>query len=443
MTLDPVFFDEWQSRAAGEPRSQDRARALIKALELDAASTPVLSVVGSKGKGTTATYASAVLAAAGLRVVTITSPAFRSNRERIRVNGAAIDHSTYAALARHLDDARRALPDHTKESGYLAPSGLFTVAGALHAQHIHADALVIEAGMGGRSDEIFLFPPTIVAITEIFGEHLGILGDSIIEIAEEKAGIIAPRTQAVITAPQTPAVFNAIKDTADQYGTATLDMFTPWASSPTGPTSGPSAFPPSPAHDAPAFPPDLLPRGFSRLNALLGHAAALRLLTHLHLPPPEPSRLDSTLRTVRLPGRLSLHALAPSPPVGTATTHLLIDSAINEAGALSARGHALTQWPGIDHVLVCMPDHKDLDGVISALHGLSVTYVRLPYNRLRFTRPLPHNWQTIDAADLTVDHIASLGPHVLALGTVYFAGTLLDTINAPTEELFTPPRTTP
>ncbi|MFD0536610.1 hypothetical protein ACFQY7_25690 [Actinomadura luteofluorescens] len=198
-----VFFREWERRAPGETRDVGRARALASALGLLAPGVPVLTVVGSKGKGTAATYASAFLGAAGLRVCTVTSPGLRSNRDRIRVDGRAVSAEELASLADVLGEAVAALPPPS--GGYLSPSGLFTIAGVLHARRVGADALVLEAGMGGRSDEVALFPPDVAAITPVFREHAGVLGDTPAEIAEEKLGVAGPRTR-VLSAPQSAEV---------------------------------------------------------------------------------------------------------------------------------------------------------------------------------------------------------------------------------------------
>src|SRR5690606_13509336 len=181
-----VFFREWDRRGPGETRDIARAAALAGVLGLLAPDAPVLTVVGSKGKGTAATYASAFLAAAGLRVCTVTSPALRSNRERIRVDGRAVSEAELASLADALDEAVAALPPPS--GGYLSPSGLFTLAGVLHARRTGADAIVLEAGMGGRSDEAALFTPDVAAITPVLLEHAGVLGGTPAEIAAEKLG---------------------------------------------------------------------------------------------------------------------------------------------------------------------------------------------------------------------------------------------------------------
>src|SRR5690606_1949600 len=153
---DQVCFQEWDARAPGERRCLARARALLHAAGLDSPGPPVLTVVGSKGKGTAAVYASAYLCAAGQRVVTLTSPSLGPTTERIRVDGAPVDNATLAGLGAKLEALR---PARTAGTGYLSPSGMFLLAALAHARDVGADTVVLEAGRGGRSDEVSLVSP--------------------------------------------------------------------------------------------------------------------------------------------------------------------------------------------------------------------------------------------------------------------------------------------
>ncbi|MGW2311361.1 hypothetical protein [Actinomadura luteofluorescens] len=389
-----VFFREWERRAPGETRDVGRARALASALGLLAPGVPVLTVVGSKGKGTAATYASAFLGAAGLRVCTVTSPGLRSNRDRIRVDGRAVSAEELASLADVLGEAVAALPPPS--GGYLSPSGLFTIAGVLHARRVGADALVLEAGMGGRSDEVALFPPDVAAITPVFREHAGVLGDTPAEIAEEKVGVAGSRTR-VLSAPQSAEVARVL---------GAVEFVGPGGS---------------------GLPPDLLPAGLGRAAAELGVVAARRLPG---AGEPAAGTVRAVLSSIVLPGRLSWHAVP-----GTAT-RLLVDSAIDRAGIAAALGAARKAWGTIDHAVVCLPDHKDLDGAVAALGALPVTFVRLPLPHLRFTRALPPHWDVVGPAAITPESLATLGHRVVVLGTVYFTGIVLDAVGADTERLY-------
>ncbi|MGP8160092.1 MAG: hypothetical protein ACLQGJ_02540, partial [Candidatus Dormibacteria bacterium] len=205
---DQAFFAERNARrAAGGRRSLGRARALAPHLGVDfddwrAHPERVVTVVGSKGKGTAATFASAALAAAGLRVGTLTSPGLRSNRERIRVDGAAISRRDYEALVAEVAAIAVRMAEQLPDDGYLSPSGLFTLSALRHFAGRGCDVVVLEAGMGGASDEVALVSPGVVAVTGVLAEHLGLLGESVAAIAREKAGVITNATRDVVVADQ-------------------------------------------------------------------------------------------------------------------------------------------------------------------------------------------------------------------------------------------------
>jgi dihydrofolate synthase/folylpolyglutamate synthase len=327
-------------------------------------------------------------------VCTVTSPALRSDRERIRVDGTAVSGEELAALRNALEGAIAGLPPPSE--GYLSPSGLFTLAGVLHAARVRADAIVLEAGMGGRSDEVALFPPDVAAVTPVFREHAGVLGDTVPEIAAEKLGVAGPATR-VVSAPQSPEVARILGG---------AEVVEPGAA---------------------GVPAGLLPPGLGRAAAELGVVAARRLPG---TPEPAAAALREVLATVVLPGRLSEHDVPGS------ATRLLVDSAIDRTGIAAAVGAAREAWGTIDHVVACLPDHKDLDGAIAALDGLPVTFVRLPLPHLRFTRPLPDRWDVVGVHAITPESLATLGHRVLVLGTVYFTGLVLDVVDAGTERLY-------
>ncbi|PWV57549.1 hypothetical protein [Nocardiopsis sp. L17-MgMaSL7] len=415
-SFDPIvepFFSEWAGRAPGQARSLDRAAALLAELDLDPAPMPVLGVVGSKGKGSTATYAAATLSAACLRTVLVTGPSFRGYRERIRVDGVSVTDEQLRGLGHTVEAARRSLP--SPGEGYLAPSGMFLVAGLLHARAVGADVCVLEAGMGGHRDELRLLGPQVVALGMVFAEHVGVLGDTVAEIAREKTRVVHPeRTRALVTLPQSAEVAPVVAGTLAE---STRERLSPEVVDPATATEPPEA---------------LRPRGLSAANGVLGTAAATRMLELLGRPPATAARLHEVLGTVNLPARLSGHTVPGS------ATEVVVDSAIDRVGVAAALSHARDLWGGVDHVLLCLPDHKDVSGAVDALLDVPVTAVRLPEEHLRFEHALPDHWNRVRVEDLSPTVLTALGQRVLALGTVYFTGRVLEVLDAPTDRLFDP-----
>lgn len=411
-SLDP-FFSEWAGRAPGQARSLDRAAALLTALDLHDERTPVLGVVGSKGKGSTATVAAATLSAAGARTVLVTGPSFRGYRERVRVDGTSVSDTELDALGARIEAAVETLPEH---GGYLAPSGLFLVAGLLKAREIGADVCVLEAGMGGHRDELRLVGPEVVALGMVFAEHVGVLGDTVTEIAREKTRVAGERTRALVGLPQSPEISPVVERTLSEVTT--------------GRVRPEIVDPDLPGTEPPAA---LRPPGLSAASGVLGVAAGDRMLELLGRAPAPTDRLHRVLGTLNLPARLSEH-----PVPASATARVLVDSAIDRVGVATALARARSRWGGVDHVLLCLPDHKDVSGAIDALGETPVTAVRLPEAHLRFEHDLPARWGRAHAEELTPGFVASLGDRVLALGTVYFTGRMTEVLDAPTDRLFDP-----
>jgi dihydrofolate synthase/folylpolyglutamate synthase len=399
---DQAFFAErMQRRASGRSRSLSRARALAPHLGVDldvwhAHPERVVTVVGSKGKGTAATFASAALAAAGLRVGTLTSPGLRSNRERLRVDGEAMPRRDYEALVGAVAATLARVADLLPDDGYLSPSGLFTLCALRHFADRGCDAVVLEAGMGGASDEVSLVAPGVVVVTPILSEHLGVLGDTVAEIAAEKAGVITAATGDVVAAAQEdPGAESAVQLAARSHGCR--------------------------CHRVVGSEPEPAAPGLGALNAHLGVVAALRLLELGGRSAPAPEALDATLRSVRLPGRLSRHRRDDQEWV--------IDCATNPAAITAAIAHATASVGPLTAVLTFIPHHRDTVPLLATLRGQPVVRVRGGRSTAG-----PGGGATMRLEEVDLD---ALGPRVLALGPVYFVGELLATLDIDCERSFT------
>lgn len=406
---DQAFFAERaDGRRAGQRRSLARARALAPYLGIDlsewrAHPERALVVVGSKGKGTTATFASATLAAAGLRVGTLTSPGLRSNRERIRIGGEAIGAGDYVNLVGEVARTLASVSKHLPGDGYLSPSGLFTLSALRHFGRMGCDAVVLEAGMGGASDEVSLLAPGVVAVTPILAEHLGVLGDTVGAIATEKAGVITTGTRDVVVAPQPPAAEAAIEAVARAQGCR-------WHP----PEAAPSA---AAGRGWPAAP------ALGAVNARLGVAAAQRLLELEGRPGPPPRALDAMLCSISLPGRLSRHRRADQ--------EWMVDCATNPAAITAALDQMRSTVGPPTAVLTFIPRHRDAAPLLDALLGQPVVHVP---GGVGDGAPGGGTVIRLEAIDLD-----RLGQRVLALGPVYFAGELLATLGADCERSFAVP----
>jgi dihydrofolate synthase/folylpolyglutamate synthase len=159
----------------------------------------VIHVAGSKGKGSTALFAEAILRAAGQRVGTFTSPHLERWTERFRIAGEEVPGE---ALACALDSLRPHAEGLAKEASGRAPTffDVITAAAFLLFRDAAIDCAVVEVGMGGRLDSTNVVDPAVACITTIELEHTDRLGTTLAAIAGEKAGILKRGRPAVIGA---------------------------------------------------------------------------------------------------------------------------------------------------------------------------------------------------------------------------------------------------
>ena len=162
-------------------------------------SFPSVQIAGTNGKGSTAAMLEAVCRAASLRAGLYTSPHLVSVTERVRVAGRDIAREDFA---RHATLVRAASETFERESGAL-PTFFEQVTGiALSAfADEKVDIAILETGLGGRLDATTAARASVVAVTPVALDHQEYLGDTLAEIAAEKAAIIRPGVRAVV-APQ-------------------------------------------------------------------------------------------------------------------------------------------------------------------------------------------------------------------------------------------------
>lgn len=147
-------------------------------------------IAGTNGKGSVSHMAASVLMAAGLRTGLFTSPHLKDFRERIRVNGEMIPEQDVINFVKE----NREFIDRLKPSFFEVTTAM---AFSYFAQ-TDVDIAVIEVGMGGRLDSTNIIAPVACAITNIGFDHTRFLGNTLHDIAGEKAGIIKKYTPVVI-----------------------------------------------------------------------------------------------------------------------------------------------------------------------------------------------------------------------------------------------------
>jgi dihydrofolate synthase / folylpolyglutamate synthase len=188
---------------------------------------PVLHVAGTNGKGSTCAMAAAALAAAGHRVGLYTSPHLVRFNERIAVDGAPVED---AALSAGIEEVRRACPWHEAgpDEERLTYFEFATLLGLLEFAARGVTAAVVEVGLGGRWDATnAIASPAVTAVARIGLDHTQLLGDTVEQVAREKAGIFKAGVPAVVHGDQPPGVLEVLRGEATRRG-APFSVAGPW-----------------------------------------------------------------------------------------------------------------------------------------------------------------------------------------------------------------------
>ena len=260
-------------------------------------------IAGTNGKGSVAAFTASIFDQAGLAPGLYTSPHLVRFEERIRIAGQPIGGPELAALTAEVEQAVAAL---RRDGG--APPTYFeatTALAFLHFSRRRVPIAVLEVGMGGRYDATNIVTPIACAITPIALDHTQWLGETLEEIAHQKAGILKPGVPAVV-ARQEPEVLDLLRREAAAAGAPLHETIR------CAVRSG------SPPADPPIF--DLeTPRGgrYEKLApALRGahqidNATAAVLLAEI-VGAQEKGAIERGLRAASWPGRLELVPAAPT-----------------------------------------------------------------------------------------------------------------------------------
>ncbi|MCF8549794.1 MAG: hypothetical protein K9G09_02710 [Pontimonas sp.] len=331
---DAPFFREWEERTPDSERSLARSSALLAMLGVPK-TLPCLTiaVVGSKGKGTTVATLSKLLATNGFQVGAVTSPAYLSNRERIRIQGVPVSPASYKELSARLDSVLPLLP--TGDPGYLSPSGAFLSVAALLFLEKKVDVVILEEGIGGASDDISYFDFDVVVLTRVFLEHAGRLGNTTGEIARDLLGVIGTKTKGLISALQDEVVEEIIRQITAATG---ISRTKPGQGGPIPMVS---------------LPPVL------KDNSELAHAAFAKVSQLLDSPArdPEPMKLN-------LPGRYTVFR-GPE----TAGHTWLIDAANHPDSLRHTLAYALSIGMNVENAFVCFSNPHSRGSGLALLSG--------------------------------------------------------------------------
>jgi dihydrofolate synthase/folylpolyglutamate synthase len=377
---------------------------------------PVVHIAGTNGKGSTLAMIRAGLEAAEKRVHAYTSPHLARFHERIRLAGALIGETE---LSQRLEDCYQ-----TNGADPITYFEITTCAALKAMAECPADFTLLEVGLGGRLDATnVIAKPKLSIITPISIDHQQFLGDTLPEIAAEKAGIIKPGVP-VIIGPQQEAALEVIEAHAQQLRAPVQVYGQHWHVSE---ERGRLIF--QDECGLLDLPLPNLPGAHQIQNA----GTALAALRHLEL---QESACEAAITQAQWPARLQRLREGPLPALAPGA-ELWLDGGHNPAAG-DALAQFLASLPKRSTYLICgMLNTKDISGYLSPLRAVSETLfsVSIPneVNTLSADDTArnaaavgfdAHSAQTVDAA---LHAISVQAPHarIVICGSLYLAGMIL------------------
>jgi len=410
-TLAYIHSNAWQRSAPG----LHRIRPLMAALGNPQNHLKFVHVAGTNGKGSTCAMLAACLRAAGYRVGLFTSPFINRFNERMQVNGVPISDWELEAVTELVRPHADAMPEPPTEFE------LITAIGLLYFARANCDIVVLEVGLGGLMDSTNVIGcPEAAVICALGLDHTALLGDTLEQIAAEKAGIIKPGCEVVYygSTPEADAVVQAAcaqnhaalhrpDFTALQVGQCGLDHI---------------------EFSFDGFEKVRLPlvASYQPRNAAVA-ITALRVLQRRGWSVTD-EQIRTGLETVRWPGRFEVLRRAPV---------FLLDGSHNPQGVRATAESLRAIFPGQKFIfLISIMKDKDAADMLSVLAPLAQRFVAVAANIYR-AMPADELADRIraygcraEAADTIPAGVALAmqrsaedeNAPVCALGTLYFSG---------------------
>ncbi|MDP8228030.1 MAG: folylpolyglutamate synthase/dihydrofolate synthase family protein [Candidatus Electryoneaceae bacterium] len=389
----------------------DRFRLLLKNLGNPHRQYPIIHIAGTKGKGSTAVMLASILRVSGLKVGLYTSPHLITVRERIRVDGRMVTKQQFASLINRIRSGSNGMGDPEKIA-YRTVFEHLTAAAFLHFSQMGADIAVVEAGLGGRLDATVVVDPILSILTPIGLDHTDILGDTMSQIAADKAHIIKPNIP-VVSAEQHNDAIIEIRKRADKINAPLTIAHN--------------------KHNGLSLPL----RGYFQQNNLSTALTALKelepmgLLDDLLCDAINPETVQRGLRNVRWLGRFQLIDDHPM---------IVLDGAHNDL-AMRAIVEAITssdgRYPSEWRVVLSAMRGKPLPEMLKTLSGHCVKFYLAP---IRFPKGLSADelerisrntgvdatvYRDIPTAFEAARHETITNQLVLATGSLYLVGEIL------------------
>lgn len=198
----------------------ERMHELLKQLQVRHSELKFVHLAGTNGKGSTLHFLKKILSHQGYRVGSFTSPHIETVQERIMINDEYISEADFLRL---FNQVMTHIETMEKKEIYPTQFEILTVISLMYFQEKKPDIILMETGLGGRLDSTNVILPLISVITNISRDHTNILGDSIQEIANEKAGIIKADS-IVVTAVNGQDAIGVIRQKANEMKSKLFEL---------------------------------------------------------------------------------------------------------------------------------------------------------------------------------------------------------------------------
>ncbi len=352
-------------RYAPEKFNLERMRSLVKELGNPQQAYPSIHVAGTKGKGSVSALCASALREAGYQVGFYSSPHLHDYAERIQINGKPIPHADLVRIIAEIKPFVEAIPE-------LTTFEITTALAFYYFAQQKVTAAVFEVGLGGRLDATNVILPEVSVITSLSYDHTHLLGNTLAEIAGEKAGIIKPGVPAVFS-PQKDEARLVLEKIAAERSSPVIQVGKDYLYSPQAHSLDGQAiyiWERSEQDKADAFldqrNTDSWKPRYLNISLLGQHQAenaatayaALKTADRYGLSIDEVA-IEKGFGSVSWPGRFEI--LRPEPPV-------IVDSAHNRDSALKLRLTLDEYFPGRPVVLIFgASEDKDIEGMFTEL----------------------------------------------------------------------------
>ncbi len=326
-----------------------RTVELLKRLGNPQNSLKCVHVAGTNGKGSTCAYIESVARAAGYKTGLFTSPSIHDIREYIKLNNEIIDEDKFEEYAKSALE----ICEKMQSDGFNHPTffEIITSMAFDFFEDSEVEIAVIETGLGGKTDATNVIYPILSVITRISYDHMGVLGETIAKIAEQKAGVIKAQIPVVIAPNQNKAAYRVIQSAcknmdadlidAGDYDIQVYDM-----------SPGETAF--SAQYGKGMYRFRIKNTGLHQCENAVTALNAVELLEHLGFDKIEYSAIKKGINSAHLEGRLEFYP----------DKKILVDVSHNQDGVreLGAALHELLSDEKI--VLLCsVLNTKDIDAM--------------------------------------------------------------------------------